>query len=102
LSLVAFANEQTRLGLQGIDVVFQLYKDSDICRPKPCGPHLIPERDGIRSVGRVFDHSGELCLRYTRNELCESKSFIIGKIGQRLDIINDELSNDDRGPTVRK
>jgi hypothetical protein len=65
-------------------------------------PHLIPERDGIRSVGRVFDHSGELCLRYTRNELCESKSFIIGKIGQRLDIINDELSNDDRGPTVRK
>ena len=64
--------------------------------------HLIPERDGIRSVGRVFDHKRELWLRYTRDELCESESFIIGKIGQRLDIINDELSNDDRGPTVRK
>jgi hypothetical protein len=37
LSLVAFANEQTRLRLQGIDVVFQLYRDSDICGPKPCG-----------------------------------------------------------------
>jgi hypothetical protein len=34
LSLVAFANEQTRFGLQGIDVVFQLYRDSDICGPK--------------------------------------------------------------------
>jgi hypothetical protein len=63
--------------------------------------HLIPERDGIRSVGRVFDYSRELCLRYTRDELCESESFVIGKIGQRLDIVNDELS-DDRGPTVRK
>jgi hypothetical protein len=30
LSLIAFANEQTRLGLQGIDVVFQLYGGSDI------------------------------------------------------------------------
>jgi hypothetical protein len=63
--------------------------------------HLIPERDGVRSVGRVFDHSREFCLRYTRDELCESERFIIGKIGQRLDIVNDELS-DDRGPTVRK
>jgi hypothetical protein len=63
--------------------------------------HLIPERDSIRGVGRVFDHNRELCLRYTRDELCESESFIIGKIGQRLDIVNDELSND-RGPTVRK
>ena len=34
LSLVAFADEQTRLGLQGIDGVFQLQRDSDICGPK--------------------------------------------------------------------
>lgn len=41
LSLVAFADEQTRLGLQGIYVVFQLYRDLDIRGPKPCGcaPH---------------------------------------------------------------
>jgi hypothetical protein len=63
--------------------------------------HPIPEWDGIRSVGRAFDHNRELCLWYTRDELCESESLIIGKIGQRLDIVNDELSND-RGPTVRK
>lgn len=54
--------------------------------------HLIPERDGIRSVGRVFDHGRELRLRYTWDELCKSESFIIGEIGQRLDIVNDELS----------
>jgi hypothetical protein len=54
--------------------------------------HLIPERDGIRSVGRVFDNGRELRLRYTRDELCKSKSLIVGKIGQRLDIANDELS----------
>jgi len=102
LSLVAFANEQTRLGLQGIDVVFQLYREIQIYADQNHAvAHLIPERDGIRSVGRRFDHSRELCLRYTRDELRESESFIIGKIGQRLDIVNDELS-DDRGPTVRK
>ena len=48
--------------------------------------HLVPERDGIRSVGTAFDHSRELCLRYTRDELCESECFIVGKIGQRLDM----------------
>ena len=42
--------------------------------------HLIPERDGIRSVERGFDHSRELRLRYTRDELCESERFIVGKI----------------------
>ena len=48
LALVAFANEQTRLGLQGIDVVFQLYRESDICGLKPCGcaPH---SREGRHS-----------------------------------------------------
>jgi hypothetical protein len=48
LSLVAFTNEQTRLGLQGIDVVFQLYRESDICEIKPwsCAPH---SREGRHS-----------------------------------------------------
>src|SRR6266852_6523572 len=58
--------------------------------------HLVPERDGIRSVGTVFGHNRELCLRHTRDELCESKGFIIGKIGQRLNIVNDELMSSDR------
>jgi hypothetical protein len=62
--------------------------------------HLIPERNSIRSVGRIFDHSSELCLWYTWDELGESKTFIVGKIGQRLDVVNDELSN--CGPTVRQ
>ena len=43
--------------------------------------HLIPERNSIRSVGRTFDHSRKLYLRYTRDELGESETFIIGKIG---------------------
>lgn len=49
--------------------------------------HLIPERDGICGVGRTFDHGRELFLRYTWDELGESESFVIGKIGQRLEII---------------
>jgi hypothetical protein len=50
LSLVAFADEQTRFGLQGVDVVFQLYRDSDICGPKPsgCAPHSIEGRHSQR------------------------------------------------------
>jgi hypothetical protein len=40
--------------------------------------HLIPERNSICSVGRIFDHRGELFLRYTWDELGETKTFIIG------------------------
>ena len=55
------------------------------------------------ALGEFSTTAANFCLRYTRDELCESGQSlrIIGKIGQRLDIINDELSND-RGPTVRK
>lgn len=53
--------------------------------------YLIPERNSIRGVGRIFDHSRELFLRYTRDKLGESESFIISKIGQRLDI---DIDND--------
>ena len=70
------------------------HRRSNVCGSLQVVAYLIPERNSIRSVGRIFDHSRELLLRYTWDELGESETFIIRKIGQRLDIDidNDELS----------
>ena len=78
---------------------FKVYhRRSNVCGSRQVVAYLIPERDSIRSVRRIFDHSRELFLRYTWDELGESETFIISKIGQRLDI---DINNDEPCQIVR-
>lgn len=74
------------------------HRRSNVCWSPQVVAYLIPERNSIRSVGRIFDHSRELLLRYTWDELGESETFIIRKIGQRLDI---DIDNDEPSQIVR-